>query len=157
MKKSINVIITILIALCLHVKAADPSSTAIIDLSPGVTNINAASTTDTTAGAIQYLPFNGVARTLMVQARCAGIAATTNGVTASSNVVFRLAVSIDGTNFTDASTSPYKVTVNAPGATTNWNADWFYLPGVKAIRIGRIENNTQGSVSNFVVWGAFNY
>jgi hypothetical protein len=156
MKKLILITLTSLTALCLIARAQQPNSTAIFDLSPGVTNV-AASSTNTTAGSSVLLPMNGIARTLMIQARAAGIPSSTNGVSAVSNIVFRLSISMDGTNYTDSSTSPYKVTVPAMGFTTNWNADWMYAPGIRGIRVDRIENNTLGSVSNLLIWGSYNY
>jgi hypothetical protein len=158
MKKVILFLTSLSLCLLLFSRAdADETTRDIINISPGSTNV-VASSTNSTAGGIIYLPENGIAKTLFIQCGVSGTAASTNGVSASSNVVFRFVVSVDGTNFTSSSTTPYKVTVPAPAGTSIvYGGDWFYLPGIRALKHSATENNTLGSLSNSNARGGFHY
>jgi hypothetical protein len=140
----------ILSGLCLSTFAQN--SPSYINLGTTVTNI-AASTTNTTAGNIIVLPPNLSAARVYVKAE--GNAATTNaGASTVSNLVVHLSTaSGSGTTnvFDTGILSNAKITVPALGSSTNVMSDWFQLSGVRYIRVGAIENNNIGSVSNLQV------
>lgn len=137
--------------------AQAPSVTDIFTINMAVTNM-AANTTNSTAGVKIPLPSNGEARSLMIMGRAEGIAATTNGITGVSNIVLRLSISQDGTNFSYGATSPYFVTIPAPGYTTNYSPGVVLsLPGILAIKATVQENNTFGMVSNLNLMGSYNH
>jgi hypothetical protein len=113
----------------------------------------AANSTNTTAGTIVVLPTSPTPVRIWLTA--SGIAATTNGVTAVSNLVVRLSTasgSVIATNtFDTASLSNLRLTIPTLGASTNTVSDYFELRGARYVRVGQIENNFQGAVSNLAL------
>ena len=122
------------------------------NLGTGVTNI-VASTTNQTAGEIFHNYKENVPFRIWVKAE--GNAATTNGVSTASNLVVRI-VTASGSQFvTNSFDTPMltniKLTVPSLGASTNVVSDYFELRGARYFRIGAIENNYLGSVSNLQI------
>lgn len=137
--------------LALHVQAeGNPAES--FTLTPSVTTV-AASATNTTAGTIKIL--NGGETPVRIWVSASGIGASTNGVSAVSNLVVKLSVASGSSGVTNAfdtaAFSNVKVTLPVTGVTTNVQSDWFVLSGCRYIRIGQIENNTLGVVSNISV------
>lgn len=122
------------------------------NLGTGVTNL-AASVTNTTAGEI--FGMYTTPRPIRIWATASGYLATTNGVSATSNVVIRIVTAsgnLGTTNaFDTASLSNIKLTLPNLSSATNTVSDWFELRGARYWRIGAIENNTLGSVSNLQI------
>ena len=148
--------ILIFFAVCLlslKTLADDPPAES-FSLTPAVT-VLAASSTNSTAGTTEYL-YTGK-NSVRIWASCSGIAATTNGVSAVSNIVVRLSTASgrDGvTNIFDTATySNIKLEIPVTGnGATNVVSSYFILTGSRYLRIGQIENNSLGIVSNLNVF-----
>jgi hypothetical protein len=74
-----------------------------------------------------------------------GVGGTTNG-----SLVAYFSASYDGTSFDTASQSNIKLTIPCVSNQTVQASDWVNLVGVKAIRLGRLENGAPGAISNLV-------
>lgn len=112
-------------------------------MAPGVTNM-AASSTNTLKGTAY--PITRSVDGVLLAFSGTGTAATTNG----SFKVFYEVSPDDGVSFSEAQFSLIKLTATTLGATNYTFSDWFQLTGVTQLRIGRIENNFVGPVSNLV-------
>jgi hypothetical protein len=117
------------------------------NLGTGVTNI-AANTTNTTAGSI--FQFNYGQSPIRLYVKASGFAATTNG---SLVIRFSTASGDQSTtnDFDTALLSNIKITITSLQSTTNVVSDWFEPRGARFLRVGAIENNFNGSVSNISV------
>lgn len=122
------------------------------NMGTAVTNV-AASTTNSANGTIIALPTSPSAVRIWLTA--GGNAGTTNGSSSVSNLVVKISTAsgtLLSTNaFDTANNSNIKLTLPVNGAVTNTVSDWFLLTGARYIRVGQIENNTLGSVSNIQV------
>lgn len=110
-----------------------------ISLTPAATSVNA-STTNSTAGTAADIP--GGCGAITLYATATGVAGTANG-----DLVIKFQISSDGTTWTDAATSPIKLTIDTLGATNITVSDWFVVEGAKQIRVGQMENTFTGAVS----------
>lgn len=117
-----------------------------------VTNL-AASSTNTGSGAI--ISLNQSPSPVRIYLKAMGYAATTNGVSAVSNLVVKLSTASGSSyvtnDFDTANLSNIKLTMTSINSQTNLVSDWFVLGGAKYLRVGQIENNFLGSVSNLQV------
>ena len=138
------------LGLCLvFVGAALADSVIFKSITPGVAQINAA-TTNNTAGTTYYFAQPQGAVRLYLTAD--GAAGTTSG---ALTVKFSTASGLEATtnNFDSAQLSQIVLTINADASTTNTVtvSDWFNMTGVRYLRVGRIENTSGAAWSNITV------
>jgi hypothetical protein len=117
-------------------------------LTPAVTGL-AANNTNSSAGTAKML-YVGESP-VRIYLTATGAAATTNG---SLIVKFSTASGLNysTTNSYDtASESNIKLTMSTLGNNTVTVSDWFVLSGAKYLRVGQIENNFAGAVTNLVI------
>lgn len=149
MKKALLFLIPLVIV---SVTLAQNPEPAFVYMQTAVSNI-AASATSSNAGPIIVL--QGSPAPIRVWLTASGVAATTNGLTASSNLVVRLSTASGGPNTTNAFDNPFlvntKISLTAIGSLTNTQSDYFELRGARYLRVGAIENNYLGAVSNIQV------
>jgi hypothetical protein len=152
MKKTIF-LFSFLMASVLGVILAQSSALPLV-ITPAVTSVTA-NNTNTTAGTVTSIPNTSLPVRIWVSAN--GVQATTNGTLI---VKFSTASgTYSSTNqFDTASESAVKVTLTTLGSATNsassalyTGSDWFQLAGVRYIRVGQIENNFAGVVSNVTI------
>jgi hypothetical protein len=148
--KKLLLLLSCLLSLSAYATENDP---VFVNLGTSVTNI-AASTTNTTAGPIFTLPLSPSQVRFYVTAQ--GNAATTNaGAATVSNLVVFISTAcgneVTTNNFDTAQLSNIKITVPNLGSATNTASDWMVMSGVKYLRVGAIQNNNLGSVSNLQV------
>lgn len=151
MKNHILIIFSVF-TLALKTFAADPPA-EFFSLTPSVTLL-AASSTNTTAGTIKQLSRGE--SPVRIWASCSGIPATTNGVSSVSNIVVILSTAAGSDTTTNLFDTPNFSTVSLTipvtgNGNTNVVSTLFDFTGSRFIRVGQIQNNTLGIVSNIIV------
>lgn len=121
-------------------------------LNVAITNMTG-STTNTTPGLIFNNYQDNVPFRIWVKAE--GNAGTTNTASSTSNLVVHISTA-SGSQFVTNSfdtgiLSPIKLTVPRLQTATNVVSDYFELRGARYFRVGAIENNYVGTVSNIQV------
>lgn len=120
-------------------------------LATAVTNIVANSTNQTAGTTFQL--YNAVRTPIRLYVTGEGNSATTNG-----NLIIKFSTAAGTPNSTNtfdtAALSNIKLTLSATGS-TNTVSDWFTIGGGYYLRVGQIENTSNGSFSNIVVRAGF--
>lgn len=101
------------------------------------TNTTAQTALDFTTGGY---PVMGLAR---VSFTFTGAAGSTNGT-----ITVFLSESIDGSTYSEADQSNLKITLTPNGTNSVTRSERFDLSGVKKLRVGRVENSSDGSITN---------
>lgn len=101
------------------------------------TNTTAQTEIDFTTGGY---PVMGLAR---ISLTFTGAAGSTNGT-----ITIFFSESVDGTTFSAADQSNMKITITPNGAAAVTRSERFDLSGVKKLRVGRVENSSDGSITN---------
>jgi hypothetical protein len=104
----------------------------------------AANTTNANAGTAQDIPGGVTKLGLWVTAKGGADATGGTGLTVKFSIY-------NGTTWTDAATSPIKVTISTLGNATKTQFDWVMVPGATQIRVGQVENTFGGALSNLAV------
>ncbi len=112
-------------------------------LNTAVTGL-AANTTNATAGTWYDLPQGQGPIRLYFTAK--GTTGVTNGA-----LIAKISTSYDTNTWDSADMSPIKVTLTRITNSALTASDWFQFSGVRAIRVGQIENGFAEAVTNFTV------
>ena len=148
-----NLLIGVFSLILLNIShAVDTEGPVAINMGTSITNITASST-NSTGGTIIAIPTSPVP--VRIWAYAEGNAGTTNGVSAVSNLIIRISTAsgaLTSTNrFDTGKYSPIKLTLTPLATSSNTFSDWFEVRGARYIRVGSIENNYVGTVSNLQV------
>lgn len=153
MKKLLIGIFSLTFLVSISHAAGDNEGPVAYNLGTSVTNMAASTTNSATTGTILTIPTSPVP--VRIWAYAEGNAATTNGVSAVSNLIVRVSTAsgtLTSTNrFDTGAYSPIKLTLTPLVTASNTFSDWFEVRGARYIRVGSIENNYLGSVSNLQI------
>lgn len=123
-----------------------------IFLGTSATNL-AGNSTNSTGGQIIAIPTSPTP--IRIWAYAEGNAGTTNGISSVSNLVVKLSTAsgtFNSTNkFDTAAYSNVKIELTPLVGASNTFSSWFELRGARYLRVGQIENNYVGAVSNLQI------